>query len=99
MAEAVLLFQRGFWVGTTKDPELTVVEHMPDNLFILGFIHVGVALLLLGLAQWCSPGSRTRFRSVSDGRVNRRGRRHQVFTIRYHRTLKQMTVAASAARS
>ncbi len=51
MAEAVLLFQRGFWVGTTQDAEMTVAEHMPDNLFILGFIHLGAALLLLGLAQ------------------------------------------------
>ncbi|MGH3360835.1 MAG: ABC transporter permease [Nocardioides sp.] len=51
MAEAVLLFQRGFWVGTTNDPDMTVVDHMPDNLFTLGFIHLGVAFLLLGLAQ------------------------------------------------
>ena len=51
MAEAVLLFQRGFWVGTTKDPDLTIAHHMPDNLFTLGFVHLGVALLLLGLAQ------------------------------------------------
>ena len=51
MAEAVLLFQRGFWVGTTNDPDATVVDHMPDNLFTLGFIHLGAALLLLGIAQ------------------------------------------------
>jgi ABC-2 type transport system permease protein len=51
MAEAVLLFQRGFWVGTTSDPEATVAEHLPDNLFTLGFIHLGAALVLLGLAQ------------------------------------------------
>jgi ABC-2 type transport system permease protein len=51
MAEAVLLFQRGFWVGTTSDPDATVAEHMPANLFTLGFIHLGAALVLLGLAQ------------------------------------------------
>jgi ABC-2 type transport system permease protein len=51
MAEAVLLFQRGFWVGTTENPEQTIAEHMPDNLFTLGFIHLGVALVLLGVAQ------------------------------------------------
>jgi ABC-2 type transport system permease protein len=51
MAEAVLLFQRGFWVGTTSDPDATVAEHLPDNLFTLGFIHLGAALVLLGLAQ------------------------------------------------
>jgi len=51
MAEAVLLFQRGFWVGTTEDTEATIAEHMPDNLFTLGFIHLAVALVLLGVAQ------------------------------------------------
>ena len=51
MAEAVLLFQRGFWVGTTSDPAATIAENMPDNLFQLGFIHLAGALLLLGVAQ------------------------------------------------
>ena len=51
MAEAVLLFQRGFWVGTTADPEATIADSMPDRLFTLGFIHLGVALVLLGVAQ------------------------------------------------
>ena len=51
MAEAVLLFQRGFWVGTTADPEATIADSMPDNLFTLGFLHLGAALLLLGVAQ------------------------------------------------
>lgn len=51
MAEAVLLFQRGFWVGTTDDPANTIATHMPPNLFEIGFAHLGVALVLLGLAQ------------------------------------------------
>ena len=51
MAEAVLLNQRFFWVGTTPDPEATIAEHMPDNLFTLGFAHLGVALVVLVLAQ------------------------------------------------
>jgi ABC-2 type transport system permease protein len=51
MAEAVLLFQRGFWVGTTDDPESTIATNMPDNLFQIGFAHLGVALVLLGVAQ------------------------------------------------
>jgi ABC-2 type transport system permease protein len=51
IAEAVLLFQRGFWVGTTDDPAKTIATNMPDNLFEIGFAHLGVALVLLGLAQ------------------------------------------------
>ena len=51
IAEAVLLFQRAFWTGTTDDPVTTVAEHMPEHLFRLGFIHLGVALVLLLLAQ------------------------------------------------
>jgi ABC-2 type transport system permease protein len=51
VAEAVLLFQRCFWTGTTSDPEATVAEHMPDNLFTLAFLHVGAALVFLVIAQ------------------------------------------------
>ena len=51
IAEAVLLFQRGFWVGTTDDPAETIATNMPHNLFEIGFAHLGVALVLLGLAQ------------------------------------------------
>jgi ABC-2 type transport system permease protein len=51
MAEAVLLIQRGFWVGTTSNPEQTIAEGMPSNLFPLAFIHIAVALVVLGLAQ------------------------------------------------
>ena len=51
VAEAVLLNQRFFWVGSTPDPEATIAEHMPDNLFTLGFAHLGVALLMLVVAQ------------------------------------------------
>lgn len=51
IAEAVLLFQRGFWVGTTDDPAETIATNMPPNLFEIGFAHLGVALVLLGLAQ------------------------------------------------
>lgn len=51
MAEAVLLFQRGFWVGTTEKPEVTIAHDLPSNLFALGFIHLGVAVVLLVVAQ------------------------------------------------
>ena len=31
MAEAVLLMQRGFWVGSTTDREATIAHHLPDD--------------------------------------------------------------------
>ena len=51
VAEAVLLMQRGFWIGTTSDPEATGVKHLPDHLFTRGLIMTAVALVLLVLAQ------------------------------------------------
>ena len=51
MAEAVLLIQRGFWIGTTSDPDATAAEHMPDHLFTRGLIMLAVSLVLLVLAQ------------------------------------------------
>jgi ABC-2 type transport system permease protein len=51
IAEAVLLVQRCFWVGTTSDPAETVRLNMPDNLFPLAFAHIAGALVLLGVAQ------------------------------------------------
>lgn len=51
MAEAVLLFQRAFWVGTTEDPEATAAVHLPDGLFTWGFAHLGAALVLVLVAQ------------------------------------------------
>ncbi len=51
LAEAVLLFQRGFWVGTTEEPVATAGEHLPPNLFTLGFLHLGAALVALCFAQ------------------------------------------------
>lgn len=51
MAEAVLLMQRCFWTGTTSDPEKTMAEDLPGNLFTLGFAHLGVAVVVLVVAQ------------------------------------------------
>lgn len=51
MAEAVLLFQRAFWVGSAPDPAATAAEHLPQNLFPLGFAHLAAALVALALAQ------------------------------------------------
>lgn len=51
IADAVLLVQRAFWVGTTEDPEATIVEHIPDTLFSYGFLALGVSVVLLGIGQ------------------------------------------------
>jgi ABC-2 type transport system permease protein len=52
IAQAVLLMQRAFWVGTTNDPEATIATDLPDMLFTRGLISVGVALVLLAIGQW-----------------------------------------------
>ncbi len=51
MAEAVLLFQRAFWVGSAPDPAATAAQHLPEHLFRDGFYHLGAALVALVLAQ------------------------------------------------
>jgi ABC-2 type transport system permease protein len=51
IAIAVLLVQRCFWVPTTSDPEATMVTAGPDDLFIRGFIALGMGLVLLIIAQ------------------------------------------------
>lgn len=51
LAEAVLLFQRAFWVGTTSDPEHIAATDLPSDLLLRGGVMLGVALILLVLAQ------------------------------------------------
>jgi len=51
MAEAVLLYQRAFWVGSTDHPALTIKTNMPDHLFAIGFAHLAGATVLLLVAQ------------------------------------------------
>jgi ABC-2 type transport system permease protein len=51
IAEAVLLIQRCFWVGTTADPEATAAHHLPEDLWPRGLIMFGISLVLLVLAQ------------------------------------------------
>ncbi|MDN5893998.1 MAG: ABC transporter permease [Nocardioides sp.] len=52
MADAVLLFQRAFWVGTTKNPEETISEDLPHHLFTWGIGQLAAALVLLVIAQY-----------------------------------------------
>ena len=55
VAEAVLLMQRCFWVGTYEDPQYLIDTHMPGDLWVRGGIMMVVCLILLVLAQlWFS---------------------------------------------
>ena len=51
IAQAVLLMQRAFWIGTTDDPVVTAATQMPDYLYLRGAISVVVALVILGIGQ------------------------------------------------
>ncbi|MEQ6902863.1 ABC transporter permease [Nocardioides sp. YIM 152588] len=51
LADAVLLFQRAFWVGTTDDPEALIATGMPDNLILIGLACVVASAVLLVVAQ------------------------------------------------
>lgn len=51
LAEAVLLFQKAFWVGTTDDPATTAAKHLPDDLFVYAFLAVGVGIVALAIGQ------------------------------------------------
>lgn len=51
IAEAVLLMQRAFWVGTTSNPAATAAAHMPDHLYTRSVISLGVSLVVLGFGQ------------------------------------------------
>jgi ABC-2 type transport system permease protein len=51
IANAVLLLQRAFWVGTTDDPAATIASHLPDHLFTRGVVALGISLVILGVGQ------------------------------------------------
>lgn len=51
IADAVLLVQRAFWVGSTDDPDATIAEHIPDGLFVYGVGALLGSVVLLGIAQ------------------------------------------------
>jgi ABC-2 type transport system permease protein len=51
LAEAVLLMQRAFWVGTTDNPAATVAQHMPDHLYVRSVIALGISMVVLGIGQ------------------------------------------------
>lgn len=51
LADAVLLFQRAFWVGTTSDPDHTIATGMPNDLMLIGLACVGASAIALVVAQ------------------------------------------------
>jgi ABC-2 type transport system permease protein len=51
LANAVLLMQRCFWVGTTSDKDATIADQLPDHLFVRGGLAVVFGLVLLVIAQ------------------------------------------------
>ena len=51
LAEAVLLVQRCFWVGTTDDRASTIAEHLPPDLWVRGGVMLALSVVFLVLAQ------------------------------------------------
>lgn len=51
IANAVLLFQRAFWIGTAPDPEALAATDLPDHLIERGLAMLGVSLILLAIGQ------------------------------------------------
>jgi ABC-2 type transport system permease protein len=51
IADAVLLFQKAFWVGTTDDPAYTEAVHIPDNLWAFSGLAVVVSFVMLLIGQ------------------------------------------------
>jgi ABC-type polysaccharide/polyol phosphate export permease len=51
IVEAVLDFQRAFWVGATNHPARTAAIDMPDNLFWLSIRALLISLVVLAIAQ------------------------------------------------
>lgn len=63
IAEAVLLFQRGFWITTVSDEDAAQAgaewgftpgldANFPDDLYVRGLIMLGIAAVFLVFAQW-----------------------------------------------
>ncbi len=51
IADAVLLFQRAFWVGTTEDPEQLARTGLPDHLYTRGLVVLVACVLFLLVSQ------------------------------------------------
>ena len=51
IADAVLLVQQAFWVGSTDDPDAIHAEHIPEHLYSFGFLALGIAAVMLVVGQ------------------------------------------------
>jgi ABC-2 type transport system permease protein len=51
IADAVMLVQEAFWLGTISDAELAEQEHLPGNLMELSLIGLGISVVVLVVAQ------------------------------------------------
>lgn len=51
IADAVLLVQQAFWVGTTDNPKATQATNIPDHLFAFSFLALGISAVMLVIAQ------------------------------------------------
>ena len=51
IADAVLLMQRAFWVGTTSDPAETIRTGLPSHLLERGVIVLVASIIVLALSQ------------------------------------------------
>jgi ABC-2 type transport system permease protein len=51
ITEAVLDFQRCFWVGATTHPAATITQDMPPHLFLLSLRALLISLVVLAFAQ------------------------------------------------
>jgi ABC-2 type transport system permease protein len=51
LADAVLLMQQGFWVGSTPDPAATAEKHIPADLMTMSTIAFVASLVLLVIGQ------------------------------------------------
>ncbi|MFN8193586.1 MAG: ABC transporter permease [Nocardioidaceae bacterium] len=51
LADAVLLMQRAFWVGSTPHPQQTMRTDMPDHIVLIGLGMLGVSIVILALSQ------------------------------------------------
>lgn len=52
IADAVMLFQQAFWIGTIDDPKVVAEEQLPSNLMELGLIGLAISVGLLVAAQF-----------------------------------------------
>ncbi|MDP2771963.1 MAG: ABC transporter permease [Nocardioides sp.] len=51
VADAVLLVQQAFWIGTTDDPTGMHEVHIPDHLYAYGFLALGISAIMLVVGQ------------------------------------------------